>query len=113
MKPIERRIMNIEAAYSPSASTIYLEHAEEDPEFERKLSEAKAGGVRVLVGHSDWEPKRSEVIDGVEHMNSISAYMTYLAKHPSEGREFIKAIQGRSIVPGTFSQADHEVDDAY
>lgn len=118
MKPIERRIRNIEAALLPSGATVYLEHAEGDPEFERELTEAKARGARVLVGHPDWDVTRCEVLDGVEHMSTFTALVNFSASQPSrEGRrnlfdDILHASMGRTIGPGTFAKSDHDVDDA-
>lgn len=117
MKPIERRIRNIEATLLPSDSTVYLEYAEGNPEFERELSEAKARGARVLVGHTDWDTNRHEVIDGVEHASTFIAFVNFSATQPSrEGRknlfeDILHASMGRCIVPGTFAQSGHDVDD--
>lgn len=112
MKPIERRIRNIEATLLPSDATVYLEHAEGDPEFERELTEAKARGARVLVGHPDWDTSRHEVIDGVEHASTFIALVNFSASQPSrEGRknlfeDILHASMGRTIGPGTFREAD-------
>ncbi len=107
MKPIERRILAMEAALAPPPQGPVILEAREGPEFQVLLAQARASGARVIVAHRDWLERQKEVVGGVEHMAWAVAGFEYCAGMPSkEGRrslleDMICGLQGNVIGPVT------------
>ena len=105
MKSLERRILVMEAALAHLSQAPVILEAGEGPEFEGRLSRAKASGARVIVAHKGRQHDWLKVLDGVEHHDELSAGFLSAALMPSlEGRanrlaDILHSAQGHVIVP--------------
>lgn len=113
MRPLER-ITRLEAAMAPKLPAFIFVDAE-CQDFAQKLANAKATGIRVFVVHPD-ASTRAHVVDGIEHIGSLTAAAMRLSHQPSTtGRrtafdDVIQHLQGVSDIGRAAMPAD-DVDD--
>lgn len=102
MRPIKTRIERLETALAPKPPMFIFIDAD-CQDFEQKLADAKASGVRVFVVHPD-ASTRAHVVDGIEHVGLLTAAFIRLSHQPSTtGRQtafddLIWRLQGVSVI---------------